>query len=1094
MHEWLDHNDLLQSIPSQPSQYLDLCENNVEITHKLRKFIPSKQQTYEDPVFRSFVRANQTQVPIPDYLWNHSSQSKEAWQKAIAKYYRKLPCVERDEDLNLAEEWLHECLRGLVAPCSPKSMIHVTQHSSMDASPGPLFRNVVNCKAMFLDHPDSKYYLDEYLLASLFPGGISTLWGCQLKDELRLQSKVLENKTRLFIMAPTEHFMLSQILSLDFNEQVIANARCMRGPILVGMPTTAVYFDALGNRMSRCSVRTCADVSGFDTSVPNVLLEMCMWLRFSLMKKRYRTFETACQFANMYRDVIWTPVMLPDGTVCLFPGEPSGTGNTAQDNSLILLVSLFYCWLKNGGPRHYDSFVQMVYDVVFGDDSMVGTSFEGGKYIGPGPMKYAFSLLGFELEFSECLEFLGHFIVRDTSLNRYVPLFPYHKVIASLIYNGNGSDLLSLLSKPFNLRMLSWSDPRAWELLEKYCEFIFESYPQYRAQLSSMYKTRDEILEIQGLGPRLNNKAQTISLSNEIVKHCPMQVNAQANQKRRQKKGKGKKEVIVVSPQKAGPVLEMVTVPSKRRRRNRLSKKMSNMSLVEATNFQLQSGKRQHYNSGIPRQLLSQPMISDMYRGFIAAMLNPIEYERNARFPDAFAKETALITDECVFSIPLNFPNVGTPDDGRFCVAFQPNFGTVSTQQRAFDTWRGFVVDATSGWPTDFSVPASYHQQLGSTPLNWCQTTMPLLQPALGYAEVQCSNFLNTNPLGNTFVITDINLGLQIGVSGTASNTITAPPGVYLVSLSTESTAATLTNPYTWTPGNANGLTPGGQIYHQYTLFFGSATIPQVNLEVVQLSFVNPGDFWTVTSPQVTSPVTANFAMSPCFTDKLSDSWNSGNVIQARPVQQSMLVHYSGPRQWAGGNLSACRLSGSALQKLFLLQQPDATAGNIQNWEQLAKQNGAVPLEDPLKGAYLTWVPEDLTQCSFNPPDQMNNLDYPFLVVAGQINAVGAASSIPTNPSWIRVTVITRWEVQTTSPLIDVESCPGDTAEFERCISLLNRLPMAVQNEQHKAFVSNVLSKLKNWGGSLMSFLENNKDWIVPLSKVAGKAAMSALV
>jgi len=177
-------------------------------------------------------------------------------------------------------------------------------------------------------------------------------------------------------------------------------------------------------------------------------------------------------------------------------------------------------------------------------------------------------------------------------------------------------------------------------------------------------------------------------------------------------------------------------------------------------------------------------------------------------------------------------------------------------------------------------------------------------------------------------------------------------------------------------------------------------------------------------------------------------------------------------------------------KKIWNTNTADSNAGQLQNWENLSRQSGAFVAQDITKGAYNFWVPENLNQSAFVTPDAMDDVSYPVVVVSGQLNTQALAPLGP-DTEWIRVIVITNYEVTTTSPLIDTETCPGDTAEFERCLAVLNTLPVAVENPLHLPFIRNVLSKLKSAGMSLFDFVDNNKSWLLPVAKAAGTAIMA---
>ena len=156
MHSVLSEQRAFASSPCRSSPYLDLCEEKPDILLKLNRKVPSKPHAFQDPSFRAFLKDTKYEVPVPEHLWAHSSQSFKAWQKAIAKYHRKLPEVKEDDDFVLAEEWTLQICRQIVGTTVVTPFWKVCRETELSRAPGPLHRPYVGSKAEFLDHPDCK--------------------------------------------------------------------------------------------------------------------------------------------------------------------------------------------------------------------------------------------------------------------------------------------------------------------------------------------------------------------------------------------------------------------------------------------------------------------------------------------------------------------------------------------------------------------------------------------------------------------------------------------------------------------------------------------------------------------------------------------------------------------------------------------------------------------------------------------------------------------------------------------------------------------------------------------------------------------------
>lgn len=481
MWNYLDHNSLYKN-SVQESEYVQLCEVKPELLFTLKRFQPIKQSKFEDPFFRSYLFSNPDESKIvPEYLWYHSAMNKEAFQKAVAKYCCDLKEPMYDDKWKTAELWLHKCFSPTCGNSSVVGIAQVLRDCSFDTSPGPLARFFEKTKADYWSSPDGRNVYNNYWESCKTPGANITLWGAHLKDELKPLEKIAANKTRLFQCAPTEHFIASQQMCLDLNQKLIKAGRFHKTPVAVGMNMYYGSYDIMGRQLSSRAHQFFADIGGFDSRFRNLLFVIIIRFRFEMYTPAERTFENLCRLCNIYRDVMYTPLVMPDGAVYIIPHQPSGQGNTAIDNSLGLFLLIAWVWLDAGGPADYSFFEEKVDLWLFGDDSAVAVDDEAFKFLNPDSMVQSFTKIQMELEFSNHWEFLGHYIAFEPRLNCYVPRYPFHKVIASLMYTGK-EDIDSCVSKAMSLRTLSYGDQEAFAYVDKYCIWLLKQYPLERFQ------------------------------------------------------------------------------------------------------------------------------------------------------------------------------------------------------------------------------------------------------------------------------------------------------------------------------------------------------------------------------------------------------------------------------------------------------------------------------------------------------------------------------------------------------------------------------------------------------------------------------------
>lgn len=467
---------------SSGSPYLSLCEETPEEFLHLRKFVPFIETSFEDPYFRAYSLSHPGLVPSPEIRWDHSSMKENAVSKAVAKCCVRRPRITMDDDWELAEVWLLELIREVVGVTHILPATQVFSTAELSTAPGCLHRSTCETKADFLDSHRGRDYFVRFWNSLSSPGGELALFQGHLKDELRISEKVASDSTRLFIIAPAEHHFALALMSKDFNDKLIAAASARSSPCAIGMDIYNGGFDLLGRSLEAHKVRWFADISGYDTRQQLFLQSVNIRVRFQMLSSEDQTFENLCRLCNLYRDIIYTPVMLPDGLVVFLQGNPSGQFNTGMDNTITLLYVFLYSYLTSGAPRSLSYFKKMTFMKLAGDDSAAASS---DPRFSPDHFMSTCLKMGWGVEFSEVWEFLGHFISWSPSLSVYVPVFPYHKALASLVLTGRpGSD--ALIAKAMSVRVLVYTNRLAFPVVDAYCRWLLDQFP-HRSDYRKMY-------------------------------------------------------------------------------------------------------------------------------------------------------------------------------------------------------------------------------------------------------------------------------------------------------------------------------------------------------------------------------------------------------------------------------------------------------------------------------------------------------------------------------------------------------------------------------------------------------------------------------
>ncbi len=445
------------------------------------------------------------------------------------------------------------------------------------------------------------------------------------------------------------------------------------------------------------------------------------------------------------------------------------------------------------------------------------------------------------------------------------------------------------------------------------------------------------------------------------------------------------------------------------------------------------------------------------------------------RLPDGCSDKTMLATSVDIWEIPVYFPAVGTPDDGKFAFLVQPTYGGLDV----VDDYATAIVKASGGWPTDLTIPSAYMD--GNDSGNGIDPRISKYYQELTQGSLALSVLIgngfggNTYPLGNAPVVSGTGYGLPVKftTSGATANELSLPPGQYAISYVASKAAGGLVAPTVAVVGNAsilvqqNDLSPDGKLVTVNALF----------------SNLDHGLF---AIGSTVSPDIANMNISTTFTPALPIVSNYGVTSQVRPLACSVLVTSMVPPLLEGGMIGCAALPGAVSESEYFTNNPIQSIGQLQSWENL----GVLPNGYSGKwkdGCYAWWTYEDEDDWQFYSPTKMLQNAYPTLAFAGQLVPQAVTGAPPTSIAAVRVVVTRVFEVLTLVRLFDIESCLGSTAEFTTAMELLALQPRCMMNEEHRSFISRLMAKARAAVGTARKIFENNKSWLIPLgSTIAG--------
>ncbi len=215
--------------------------------------------------------------------------------------------------------------------------------------------------------PEQKEQILRDSCRRLYEGKLG-VWTGSLKSELRPMEKVLANKTRTFTAAPIDTLLAGKVCVDDFNNQFYSkNIECCW---TVGMTKFYGGWNKLLTALPDGWLYCDADGSQFDSSLTPYLINAVLGIRLAFMEDWDIGFK---MLENLYTEIIYTPISTPDGTVVKkFRGNNSGQPSTVVDNSLMVVLAMNYCFVKEGYAfEEVDSICRFF---VNGDDLLIAVN------------------------------------------------------------------------------------------------------------------------------------------------------------------------------------------------------------------------------------------------------------------------------------------------------------------------------------------------------------------------------------------------------------------------------------------------------------------------------------------------------------------------------------------------------------------------------------------------------------------------------------------------------------------------------------------------------------------------------------------------
>jgi hypothetical protein len=354
-------------VPELHEQYLK--EEYFPMVMSIQRNPRYKNKRSMDPQMKCFLDEHQIEES-PD--WGLPKPNAEAAYKSLSKYEKDLLYMSPDmvEDMNLAWEWTERHFGPYMCDSRVRSAEEVIENLDKTTSTGAPFNLKYAKKRELFEQCD--IFID-WINADWERLAVDPDWTSpstnSLKEEIRPTVKTKQNKIRTFMAMAADITIHGNRLFADMNEKMNQSYLCSSSA--VGMSIYGGNWNRLYNKLRTFRKGYALDESEYDSSLRAYMMWGCAQFRWKQLRKEDQTPENLQRLKTIYRNLVNTLIISPDGIMLMkLAGNPSGSMNTINDNTLILFTLMAFAWIRNcPGPKLYEEFEDNTAKALVGDDN-----------------------------------------------------------------------------------------------------------------------------------------------------------------------------------------------------------------------------------------------------------------------------------------------------------------------------------------------------------------------------------------------------------------------------------------------------------------------------------------------------------------------------------------------------------------------------------------------------------------------------------------------------------------------------------------------------------------------------------------------------
>lgn len=417
-----------------------LPETYFPIVAGVCKFPVYRNKRCVDPFVKMYIDENNIEECAD---WGLPVPNEEAAYKSLSKYAKDILSMDEKQvrRMNRAWAWTEEHFSPYMKDSRIMEVEEVVEGLDKNTSSGVPFNRLYQSKReLFQDSEIIDWLKRDWEELGREDFEWYAPWTNSLKEEIRPSEKTRLNKIRTFTASPTDLTVHGNRLFQDMNEKM--NAAHVVTSSTVGFTPMKGGWSRLVKKLRKFSKGYALDESEYDSSLRTFLMWGCAQFRWKMLRREDQTPQNLRRLRQIYKNIVHSLIVSPEGVLILkLGGNPSGSPNTINDNTLILYTLLCYAWLEclEDNTSHASMCAHTAFCLT-GDDNTWSVSDEAHPYFNGKSVIEVWKTLGVTTT-SDTLEprdpiDLDYLSARTVYQNGIpVPMYDHDKLMTSLLYS-----------------------------------------------------------------------------------------------------------------------------------------------------------------------------------------------------------------------------------------------------------------------------------------------------------------------------------------------------------------------------------------------------------------------------------------------------------------------------------------------------------------------------------------------------------------------------------------------------------------------------------------------------------------------------------